>query len=382
MSDPDLKTLAAISGLISLVLGLVLLGLRRQLPSSIQGLNFWGAAPLVGTASVVFYALSGHAPEAVVIVGGDGLLLLCSLCYYAGTRKFCGGAVDWRLWGGLVAACLAALLFFLWVAPDYRMRQASFNATIAALALAQVRLLFNHRPGFAVRFTGGVILVYSLVQVLRGVSTFWIDAPDTDRFAATSAIHTLYLAGYSFMGTLMAVGVQFMTAERIHQEFEYQASHDSLTGALTRRAWMRAMEDELQRWQRHGQPLSLLVLDLDHFKRINDTHGHLAGDRVLTQAAKAARDTLRAIDKLGRYGGEEFIVLLPATDAAAALLVAERLRAAVKADAAAGSGPACTVSIGVSSVQSAEDDFPSLFARADAALYRAKQAGRDRVEAG
>jgi diguanylate cyclase (GGDEF)-like protein len=156
---------------------------------------------------------------------------------------------------------------------------------------------------------------------------------------------------------------------------------DEHTRLPNRRAFFTHAEESLARARRGGEPLSLLALDIDHFKRINDTHGHEVGDRVLQRVAHGARSALRAADVVGRTGGEEFLALLPRTGPADAAEVAERLRRAVErlavADLAA--GLAVTVSVGVASLASGES-IEDLVRRADAALYRAKQSGRNRVE--
>ncbi len=382
MTSFDLRSFNLMSGMMTIVLGVVMLGVRRQLPSSIHGLLYWGIAPLVCAASTLVYGLEGIAPAFVVSVGGNGLLLAGCCLYYFGSQRFYAQPITWRFWAGLAMACVLTMQFFLLVVPDYRIRQACFAATMAAIVFAHARLLLRQGDGFAPRFTTSVLLVQALVLVVRGVATFWVDAPDTNRFTVGSPIHTVYIATYGFVAVLIAVGVQFMAGERIHKEFEYVASHDSLTGALTRRALLQMAEHELQRWQRYGQPFSLLLLDIDHFKRINDQYGHLTGDRVLLNFVGVVQGLLRSSDRLGRYGGEEFMVLLPASDAATALAVAERMRTAIAQHPERAGSPACTTSIGVTCVQAGDTVFETLIARADAALYQAKAQGRNRVIAG
>jgi two-component system cell cycle response regulator len=149
---------------------------------------------------------------------------------------------------------------------------------------------------------------------------------------------------------------------------------DALTGLTNRRAVLTQLAGMVSAARRHGHPLSIAILDLDHFKRINDSHGHKVGDDVLVAAAHAMGTHLRAEDQLGRLGGEEFLVLLPDTDSAAAGHVAEKLRAEV---AAAATPVPVTVSIGVAGWDGETPE--DLLHRADEALYAAKQAGRDRV---
>jgi two-component system cell cycle response regulator len=151
---------------------------------------------------------------------------------------------------------------------------------------------------------------------------------------------------------------------------------DALTGLSNRRAILTQLGGMVSGARRHGHPLSIAILDLDHFKRINDTHGHKTGDEVLVAAAHALATHLRAEDQLGRLGGEEFLILLPDTDAAAATHVAEKLRLEV---AAAPSPVPVTTSVGVATWDGETAD--DLVQRADDALYAAKEAGRDRVMA-
>ncbi len=151
---------------------------------------------------------------------------------------------------------------------------------------------------------------------------------------------------------------------------------DALTGLSNRRAILTQMGGMVSAARRHGHPFSIAVLDLDNFKRINDNHGHKTGDAVLVAATHAMGTHLRAEDQLGRLGGEEFLVLLPDTDAGAAQHVAEKLRAEV---AGARTPVAVTVSIGVATWDGEAPE--DLLHRADEALYAAKDAGRDRVMA-
>lgn len=165
------------------------------------------------------------------------------------------------------------------------------------------------------------------------------------------------------------------------RELEQLATIDPLTGVHNRRHFERLVVTELERAVRFDRPLSLMMLDIDHFKRINDTYGHAAGDDALRRFADACRTTLRRHDVLGRIGGEEFALLLPDTDSHGAPILAERLRrriAGVRVPVGERGPVSFTVSIGCAcSVPS--DSLPELFARADHALYAAKRGGRNRV---
>lgn len=159
------------------------------------------------------------------------------------------------------------------------------------------------------------------------------------------------------------------------------AETDVLTGALNRRRSLELGGREFERARRYGEDLSALMLDLDHFKNVNDTHGHEAGDEVLTTFASRCRAELRKVDLFGRLGGEEFVVLLPHCDVEQAAAVADRIRARVGGRPFGNGYMALrvTVSVGVAAMEPGDADLAALLRRADKALYAAKEGGRDRI---
>lgn len=164
---------------------------------------------------------------------------------------------------------------------------------------------------------------------------------------------------------------------------EFQASHDALTGLWNRRAILEKIQQELDRSGRDGTNLGLVICDVDHFKQVNDNYGHLAGDAVLRELAKRIDSSLRSYDSVGRYGGEEFIILIPSSDGAGAADLAERLRASI-ADPPMQTDEgefSCTMSFGATALNERQDfDLNSLIKEADEALLIAKNRGRNRVE--
>ncbi|MGW4796598.1 GGDEF domain-containing protein [Nonomuraea sp. NPDC004297] len=167
----------------------------------------------------------------------------------------------------------------------------------------------------------------------------------------------------------------------LHAQLQAAARTDAKTGLLNAAAWQREADTEIVRARRTGDTLALLIVDIDHFKRVNDAHGHLVGDQVLVGVAATLRGQLREYDVVGRFGGEEFVVLLPGADIDEARRVAERLRVRVghmtiPVDETL---VRVTISVGVALMSVHGDDLIDLLAAADLALYRAKELGRDRV---
>ncbi|GAA4233087.1 GGDEF domain-containing protein [Actinomadura meridiana] len=167
----------------------------------------------------------------------------------------------------------------------------------------------------------------------------------------------------------------------MHQQLQAAARTDAKTGLLNAAAWQREADTELSRAQRTHGAVALLLIDIDHFKRVNDTHGHLMGDQVLVGVASTLCHQLRDYDVVGRFGGEEFVVLLPGADTVEACRVAERLRGRVRrlAVPAEEGTVTVTVSVGVALFRTHGDDLLELLTAADLALYRAKSSGRNRV---
>ena len=176
-----------------------------------------------------------------------------------------------------------------------------------------------------------------------------------------------------------------MTAERLQADLDHQANHDPLTGALNRRSFGLLSEKEMARALHYQRPLSVLMIDLDQFKQVNDLLGHDFGDQVLCCFVAVANRVLRQDDVFCRFGGEEFVALLPDTTAAEALVVADRLRVSFATEsklldcAVKQPSSAITISTGVAQLQQGEP-FASLLRRADSALYRAKDNGRNCCE--
>ncbi len=383
----DPRSIIVLAGVMGLLMSVVLFSMRRSYPPSIRGLREWTLAPLVSFASTVLFALRGVLPDVFSIVLANMVLFQGCILYYAGSQLFLGHERDTRLWSTVTLLLGVVLFWFSDVQPSYAARLAVFTLAITALFFAHAWLYLRHRmESVGMRLMTGLLLLQSLVAGLRFLSVIAGEAGIG--LLEVTWLQSIYIIMYSVTALLLSIAAVLMATERVRLEFEFMATHDPLTGVLNRRALIARCEHEVTRARRGDDDgaLALLMLDADHFKRVNDEFGHQAGDEVLRELTLRLQAPLPPAARLGRYGGEEFLVVLPGLARDGARAVAERLRteagepfAAPSSLAAAGIGR-LSVSIGLAVFQGPADTLDALLARADAALYRAKAQGRDRVE--
>lgn len=168
--------------------------------------------------------------------------------------------------------------------------------------------------------------------------------------------------------------------EHANQQLERLSSTDRLTGLLNRGTWENLLDAEFERYRRYGHNTVLVMFDIDHFKAINDTHGHLIGDDVIREVARITRDSLRQADQPGRYGGEEFGIILPETDIDGALTICEHIRETIAAQEIQSGDDViqCTISMGLVQLSDKPENYMQWLQQADNALYKAKKGGRNR----
>jgi len=376
MLDLDPRTIVLLTGVMGILMSVVLFFLRRNFPPSIKGLGEWAAAPAVIFVATLLLGSRGAIPDFFSLFSANLILLTGLSLFYFGSQRFFGVPLSIRLWGSLVLVAAPVLAWYTHVEPHYGMRMLVMTVLMTALSASNARLILRYGArSFGTYLTATALLIQTGAQLLRFTSALSVPADAT--LFSVSPVQTTYVIALAFCMMSATVGVVLMATDRLRAEFEHLAVHDSLTGALTRRALIETCEQELERSRRKRHDMSLLMLDLDHFKAINDTHGHLAGDRVLVDFVARVTALLRRPDRFGRFGGEEFVALLPETSPEEAAIVADRIRAEV---ATASEQPSCTVSIGVATIRRGSDTLDLLLARADAALYQAKATGRNCVK--
>lgn len=273
--------------------------------------------------------------------------------------------------------------WLVWVVPNITVRIALNSLVYGLACLAGTRLLLRrHGNGvpLADGFTGLVFAAFAAVLLLRAISVFFTPLPPTPLLTSSLVGGWTFLAA-GVMLLCTTFGFILMLNEQLADELERLATHDGLTGLLNRRGLLETGEQMCAGSARSGHSVAVMMADMDYFKSINDRHGHLVGDAVLRRFAELARQTARAGDCIGRYGGEEFCIVLPATSETEARHLAERLRGHL-ADSPIQCGDLCihcTLSIGVTDSQHSGFDFNRLLDDADRALYQAKHKGRNQV---
>jgi diguanylate cyclase (GGDEF)-like protein len=378
MSLFDTRTVFMLCGAMGAMMALVLYSLKRNYPPSIKGLGEWSAALMMMFLAGLLTALRGLAPDLLAISTSNVVFFVGLYWGYVGTQRFFGHAPRHMPWLVTIAVIVCVHLWFTYGYESLLMRLTLVNLMGAAFMGVQALLIRKNGPmSFAKGLAFGSLASAAALQLLR-VGLAWTQSLDNN-IMGSSPIHQVYAMGFAVSILLYSIGLILMATDMLRAELELLATRDSLTDALTRRHWNTLCAGELERCKRTGRSMAILALDLDHFKAVNDSHGHQAGDKVLVDFVTRVNAVLRQIDRLARFGGEEFVLLLPETSLEQALGVAERIRSDL---ANAAESPSCTVSIGVTTNTLPGDTVESVTARADAALYRAKDGGRNRVEAG
>jgi len=383
MLDP-LSLRVALSAVSATLLVLAYVSVFRRTRSRYSA---WWLVSLVATgASSAMYALNGTAAQALANPLANGVAVAGAACTWAAARSLRRRPAPWMP-GGLAVAAVLAVAFLdapatdVWTGGEALLLGMSLMFTLAAREMRRVQHDHRIRGGRDAAPDGDRAVTALGVGVTGLAGFYWVR---TTLFVAVGPEDPLFEVAVGGASTTLALIVAMVVVtftmtelsqvERV-RELEIRATHDALTGLWNREEFMARAQRELDsRSTRHA----VVIADLDHFKAINDEHGHAAGDRALEAFATAVRRTLGPRDLAGRLGGEEFALLLATGDPGIARARAEALSAEYAVLTAGDTCPAPTVSYGIA-VAAETDDLPQALRRADAAMYRAKRAGRDRA---
>lgn len=366
---------------VQLVTSALLFALAALTQPNEPAIRFWALGSILNATGAL---LSINAGEATILRSLTHILLVdAGLCLvWFGVRRLFDRPLPWKpvlVIGAFIALCVSAIPFVMPKAHAWFI----FDWTVIGIICAVITWeIHSVRPASWQR-VGLAFEAIAVVQVLGAA------------YCVITAIYMLATQGYielqsGVRSTVITITVTYffvlslicvlLLTEKLREEVNRHATFDMLTGLLNRRAFTHLASAGLAQATHRGAPASLLLIDIDRFKLINDTYGHEVGDGVLRQVSERLHASLRADDILGRIGGEEFAVFLPCTSRAAAEQIAERVRLAVAGQPVLLDDLTLqpTLSIGVS-VATREDTLQSCLSRADKALYAAKHGGRNRV---
>ncbi|MET0633179.1 MAG: GGDEF domain-containing protein [Xanthobacteraceae bacterium] len=378
----DVNTLFLVTIYVEAILGLLLLFAWIQ-NAQIRAVAWWGCAHLIRASSVVLFGLYGSVSQAISIDLANALLFLSFAVTWTGARVFDGrpplpvyivaGPVAW-----LIICHLPAFAGDL----DLRFLLASGIITTYTWLTAyefwrgRSEPLVSRWPAIFMLFAHGALF---LLRTPLFAMAPW--APTNNQM-----FESVWLTVLSFEALLFTIAIAFILLAMAKERTEYRhrtaAMIDPLTGIANRRSFLQDGSELMKRQNANPCPSGVLLLDLDHFKSINDRFGHAIGDRVLQVFADTAKSHVRSSDLIGRLGGEEFAAVLHNVSREKAVALAERIRSAFAeaANEVDGRPVGATVSIGMVIAHDAALDVPALLAQADQALYFAKERGRNRVE--
>jgi diguanylate cyclase (GGDEF)-like protein len=368
--------MAALMGMVSLVFA--------RVERATRALRLWGWSLLIFAVGIALVALRGQVPGSAGIIIADTVLFAAAIPTLRSVRSF--NAEPTADVPGWLIAVLGFVLISFWtlVTPDQVARIAAFSAILALqyfrISSYLVRTL-PKRGRLPQAFTAAVIAVFSASSAVRAVLT--LREGTIEDYFAPSNLQSVSFLGYTVFFVAATLGVMWMEIQRLESDLVRLATIDGLTGILNRRAFLDASEREISRCNRSGETFGFAMFDLDLFKRINDSYGHQVGDRMLRLFTDTLRSVLRSHDFLGRYGGEEFALVMPGIDKTAACAIVERCRQAVERRSIEHDGRPIklTVSAGVAAFGEDGSDLETLIKAADAALYQAKASGRNRIAA-
>jgi diguanylate cyclase (GGDEF)-like protein len=381
----DIRTILLLMAFTAVPTAIVLLLVSRFYAARVSGVKHWTGANIALATGLLVLALSQTANDLLARVGGNTLLVMTTALYYLAIQRLLGDKPSNRL-AWTVVGCAGITFATLWTAAaPYALAVGALSIALMILTgLSAARLLLPLRANKPVshRFTGLLFLIGCAMMTARLAYVAVADAPPPNLFAP-NFWHGAILGGAHIITMLMSLGFALMIVDQLASELNRLATLDALTGIGNRRVYYTRAEAELSRCLRKGIPLSLLMIDLDRFKVINDSLGHAAGDETLRRFAGLVAPHLREYDFFARLGGEEFAVLLPDASEEVAFAIAERLRELVAAEhlPAPGFLVPTTISVGVAQLLEGERSVDQLIQRADRALYAAKGGGRNRVVA-
>ncbi len=350
-----------------------LIWFQSRLIKAYRGIRTAALGSFIFGIGILLTSFRGLIPDLLTIVLANYLVVIGITIMYVAVCKFLSERFNVLVIAIAVVPILTLIPYFTYVRNDFKARVVLVGVCTAVLVVAIVVLLFRLKQvnfRFSAYVLAYISTIYAIVLLLRNIG--FLIFPTNGLFSPTifAILHSIALFSASF---LWSIGFMMMVSHRLQADLNELATLDSLTHIANRRAMIALLEAEYSRLARSHIEFSVLLVDVDHFKKVNDQFGHEAGDRILYDVAQLLKSTLRKQDEISRWGGEEFLILLPGTSLQDAAMIGERLRMLVEQAQfnVAGSEMSLTISVGVGNSTSSKD-VDRIYKSSDVALYKAK----------
>ncbi len=382
----DAKTIFVLTGMFTGLITVVFFSIHRGVYAVVNGVLSFAWAYGFFTLFALLLLMRGLLHPLITVVLADTALCLAVLMIADGVSRLKNQPVRRGFYRWYLSFCLVAFIYFTFLNPSFSARvMVTIICTVAIFCW--VLIMISRQSMRSWRLGEWILSVSLMMSVIAAILRALTALVEPETTAAMSILsyqgaQAHYLTVNLLATVFIAFGLIVMTQDNLRRDLERLASYDALTGVLTRRVILDLLDKSIAKVSRTGRPLALMMIDLDHFKRVNDNYGHRVGDRVLSKIIDAVESALRKDTYIGRYGGEEFLIVMPDTSYEQLLEVSERIRqiAAKTIIHHQRSTIQCTISIGAVIIDASNvDSLSDPVTLADNALYQAKQQGRNQV---
>ncbi len=382
MIEFDIRTLSYVTMLVCLMMAGVMLLLARVYPDS-NSTRFWALGNTFIAIGFLLLGLRDLIPSILSIPVSNTLITLGYIYLLIGISTFVNHKILIWPFVAITVFIFTSFSFFTYITPNITARIVIISLVISGIGFYSIWVLNKDKRNefqFLEFLLSWVFIVHSTYLLARAYVTY-VETPILD-FMNTNTLQALSFFDVFMFSILITFGFSFLLNKELQSRLKYLSETDSLTGILNRGAFLKLIEQQSDHHKKNQTPISLVMIDIDHFKQVNDTYGHKVGDKALVHTTNIINSKLEKEQVLGRLGGEEFCIALPDTNLVKAIDIAQEVLSSLSSSPLIEDSITLnlTISIGVAEHQSNSNKIEDTLQYADEALYKAKEAGRDCVK--